>query len=153
MCRLAQWVVLISLIVALPTWADEPPPEKETPKAPQKPAADAQKYQVVSTITGKLTDIDSKAMTITIEQRVLSSPKSKTTKAVKTELSYAADVKVRTLKLPPKFDENDKEIPYKDKEKADLRGNDPKVPGFASDISRVAEVVGLERTHLYRKLK
>ena len=147
MCSLSRMAVLFALIVCMPLFADDPPPEKKpdgptktAPKENPKPA-DAPKYQVVNKFVGKITKISAEDMKMTVEvQTVAPSSSGKKLKATTTkeEIKISGDVKVRALKLPERFDENNKPKPYTAEEKQRLKGNDPNLPGFAADLANIA---------------
>jgi hypothetical protein len=50
------------------------------------------------------------------------------------DLQPTDDMKVRTLVLPPDFDEKGRPKKYTAKELKELKGPDPKLPGYASDF-------------------
>src|SRR5438093_192788 len=52
----------------------------------------------------------------------------------KVELQAADDLKVRTLLLPVEYDDAGKVRKLSDKELRELRGPDPKLPGYAADF-------------------
>lgn len=62
-----------------------------------------------------------------------------TTAWQKLDLELTEEPQVRFLQPRIKFDDKGKPIPYTKEELAELRGSDPKVPGYAADASDLRE--------------
>lgn len=122
---------LVLLLLALPVVVadDKKPESKETKKG------DAPKTQVVNKIAAKIVSVDADEKKLTVELAVPTS-RGRSYRAVKEELPYADDVKVRVPYLPDQTDANGKKKKLTAAEKAKLKG-DPKLPGYAADLSQV----------------
>jgi hypothetical protein len=61
-------------------------------------------------------------------------------------LPLTEGVKIRTLKLPPKFDAQGKPQQYTKEELADLKGSDRKLPGYKAEFEslKAGEIVRVE---------
>jgi hypothetical protein len=138
MPRAARWIGLLALVVALPALAaddkqDEKKEEKKSTSPPAKSSifappekSDRYKYQVVNAVVGKVDKVDVKAQELTIEVRGYR-------RTDKVDLTLAEDVKVRTKNPPEHLDENGKPKKLSPEELRKLKGNDPKVPGYAAE--------------------
>ncbi|MFL5328001.1 MAG: hypothetical protein ACJ8C4_03745 [Gemmataceae bacterium] len=132
---LTAWTLLFATV---PLLADDK--SKEPTKGAAKPAADFQKYQIVNKISGKITKIDIDEMKITVETVVAvptSSGKKLTAQTPRLDLDMASDVRVRSLKLPERFDEHNKPKPYTEEEKRQKKGDDPKLPGYMAELKNL----------------
>ena len=98
---------------------DKKDDKKAEPKDEKKPADKNNKYQLVNTITGKFSKLDTEEMLIEVEVRV---PSGRSLHNEKQTFTYVSDAKVRTLKLPERLDDSKKPIPYTPQEKAKLKG-------------------------------
>src|SRR5207249_6478301 len=92
------------------------------------------KYQFVNKITAKVGKVDSKDMTLTIEVP----GRSRGSGPHHEDISLAEDVKIRAMNLPEQFDEKNKPKPYTAAEKAKLKGDNPRLPGYTAELSRLA---------------
>src|SRR6185369_8204706 len=107
--------MLIGLSLVLCLAAQERPAEKSPSKETGKTAPNsaekqpAKQYQFVNKITGKLSKVHSKDMTIIIELQVR---QGKNNKTIHEEIAMADDVKIRSMKLPEQFDDKNKPKPY-----------------------------------------
>ena len=106
--------------------------KKADTKDEKKSADKNNKYQLVNTITGKFSKLDTEEMLIEVEVRV---PSGRSIHTEKQTFTYVSDAKVRTLKLPERLDDSKKPIPYTSQEKAKLKGDNPKLKGYASDLN------------------
>jgi len=123
---------------------DKKPADKEPPKKEAPAPGHAQKYKPVATLVVKLTQADTKEMTIEAEAHVRSGRYG--TRAERQAYTLAEDVVVRVLKLPDRLDDKNRPVPYTAEEKAKLKGNNPKLPGYHAELSALVEgqVVELE---------
>ena len=101
--------------------------------AQEKTASAAKKHQSVGSITGKLKRLNADDQKIEIDVRVPSGRWS--SRNVTQDFSLTDDVKVRRLYLPTRLDEKNKPIPYTNAEKHKLKGDEPKLPGYAAELS------------------
>lgn len=118
--------------------------KKVESKAPAKsPPANASKYESIGKIAGKVLKIDQVEMSVEMEVVV---PTKRSAKIDKQTHPLAEDVKVRVLTLPERLDSKGKPIQYTDAEKARLRGENPKLQGYAAELSalKVGQVVEIE---------
>jgi hypothetical protein len=119
---------------------DEKKPESKDDK---KPAEKANKYQHVSTVTGTFVRSDTEEMLIEVEVPVR---EGRSMHNKKETFTFVSDAKVRTIKLPERLDDNKKPIPYTPQEKAKLKGDNPKLPGYNSELSalKAGQIVDLD---------
>lgn len=127
---MVRWLAVISLIVVIPVLGQEKSSDKKSEA--KKEASPVKKYLPAGTITAKLTKANPNELTIEIDARV---PGGKYGHNEKQEHSLVDDVKIRTMKLPDRVDEKNKPIPYTSAEKAKLKGDDPKLPGYTAELS------------------
>jgi hypothetical protein len=144
MSRSPHWIGLLALAVALPALAadDKQDAKKDDAKGTSPPAkssifappekSDKHKYVVVNAVTGKIGKVDAKAQELTIEVRA---GVGRYAKNVSQDLTLAEDVVVRTANPPERLDENGKPKKIPPDELRKLKGNDPKVPGYAAEPS------------------
>jgi hypothetical protein len=149
-----RWSLAVALLFSLSLFAQDKGDEKKADakdkmekkaetKDETKPADKTSKYQLVRTITGKFVKIDTEEMSVEIEVRV---PSGRYGRNEKETLKYASDVKVRTIKLPERLDDNKKPLPYTPQEKAKLKGDNSKLPGYNSELNALknGQIVDLD---------
>jgi len=135
MQRLFRWLTLAALLAAVPAVAQEKGAPKAGDKKPDEKkespfAKHAAKYQIIRTITIRIGEIDPKEMTIKFD----------TGRPGQTETyTIVDDVIVRRSKLPDRRDEKNRPLPYTAQERAKLRGNDQRVPGYEAELSAVTK--------------
>lgn len=152
-----RWFVAVGMILALPLVAQDKGDDKKTDakdkveKKAAPPSDDKKKsappainkYQSIGKISGKLLKVDTEEMTVELEVVV---PTKRSAKIDKQTHSIADDYKVRMLNLPERLDDKGKAIPYGDVEKTKLRGDNPKLPGYTSQLSALksGQVIEIE---------
>ena len=114
------------------------------------------KYQQALTISdpvkrlNRLQELSVKMQVLQLEAPV-GPPPFRTAVAYKDVTAEPTDnVMVRRSKLPPQYDDKGNVKPYTDKEKKELRGDDPKIPGYAA---LWADVQKKQKVKLYLKSK
>jgi len=116
------------------------PPTVRSPLAP--PERKEVKYQEVQKFTGKMQKVDQ-------SDRILAVEIARLNKRETHDFALADDVKVRTNFLPPQSDEKGRPKKYTAEEKHKLKGDDPKLPGYAAELSALAKGQVIE-VHLSR---
>ena len=116
------------LAFALPYLAaqDKKAPDKD------KKAASAAALVRLGEVVATLTEVQasSKQLTVQYNQKVVGKDLQLQDMPVTVEVQTADDVKVRILQLPPAFDDKGKPRRYTPKELKQLKGPDPKQPGY-----------------------
>ncbi len=114
------------------------------------------KYQQALTISdpvkrlNRLQELSVKMQVLQLEAPV-GPPPFRTAVAYKDVIAEPTDqVTVRRSKLPPQYDDKGNVKPYTEKEKKELRGKDPKIPGYAA---LWADVQTKQKVKLYLKSK
>lgn len=104
--------------------------------AQEKSAPPTKKHQSVGTVAGKLKRVNADDQKIEIDVRVPSGRRSSRNDTQ--DYSLVDEVKVRRLNLPVRLNEKDKPVPYTAAEKQKLKGDDPKLPGYAAELSALS---------------
>jgi hypothetical protein len=149
LCGLSSLVTLGLLVAALA--ADD---QKDAASADNRPAG---KVVSVGKVVGKLTKVEGEqGITLEVTQESLqvngrahrgAAPTYRLKESKKTvTLPLTEGVKIRTLKLPPKFDAQGKPQQYTKEELADLKGSDRKLPGYRAEFEslKAGEIVRVE---------
>lgn len=127
---LARCTVAALLTIALPILADDKTTEKQADKKDVPKSAPAPKvYQSAGTLNAKVVKVDAEGMILEIETLGRN--------ARKQEMTMVEDVKVRMLNLPERRDEKNRPLPYTPQEKAKLKGDNTKLPGYHAELSDV----------------
>jgi hypothetical protein len=130
-CAFAILLIVVPVMAQDKSAEKKDTPKKEVSPPTKKETPPVKRYQSVGTITGKLVKANGDDQTVQIEARA----PGRYGRNEKQDYSLADDVKIRVLKLPDRLDDKNKPLPYTAAEKLKLKGDDPKLPGYSTELS------------------
>jgi hypothetical protein len=140
MRRFAGSITLALVFSALSfAGADEKSPAKKAGADQKSDSRD--KLVPIGALIGRLSRVEGAQRTIVIQVPVpyLGPGLRLAQRNVDVELQPTDDMKVRTLQLPLDFDEKGRPKKYSSKELKELKGPDPKLPGYTADFDSLKQ--------------
>jgi hypothetical protein len=135
MRQASSWVILAILVSAAGlARADEKPPPKKGTADDKAEARD--KLIPIGELVGRLTRVEGAQRNLVIQVAVpyLGPGLRLAQRTFDVDLQPTDDMKVRMLQPPPDFDEKGRPKRYTAKELKELKGPDPKLPGYSADF-------------------
>jgi hypothetical protein len=125
-------VILSALSLAR---GDDKAPAKKTEAREDKSEA-KDKLVPIGALVGRLTRVEGAQRNLVIQVGIpyLGPGLRLAQRNIDIELQPTDDMKVRTFQLPPDFDEKGRPKKYSAKELKELKGPDPKLPGYTADF-------------------